>query len=53
MAFNAVLMLAPFVYAADAADLVSGAYRSFVALVSQDGMFEVIAGQLASEQGNV
>lgn len=36
---------------ARAADAVSAADRSFVAMVSQGGMFEVKAGQLGAEQG--
>ena len=36
-----------------AADPVSAADRSFVAMVSQGGMFEVKVGQLAADQGNL
>ena len=36
---------------AAAADQVSAADRAFVAMVSQGGMFEVKAGQLAADQG--
>ena len=38
--------------AALAADQVSAADRSFVAMVSQGGMFEVKAGQVAADQGS-
>ena len=38
--------------AAHAADTVSATDRAFVAMVSQGGMFEVKAGQLAAEQGS-
>ena len=48
----AALLLAPGIGAACAADAVSTADRNFVAMVSQGGMFEVQAGQLASTQGN-
>jgi putative membrane protein len=37
--------------AAQAADVVSVADRTFIATVSQGGMFEVKAGQLGAEQG--
>ncbi len=37
---------------AQAADAVSTADRSFIAMVSQGGMFEVKAGQLGAEQGH-
>ena len=37
---------------ARAADAVSAADRSFVAMVSQGGMFEVHAGQLGADQGS-
>jgi putative membrane protein len=37
---------------AHAADTVSAADRAFVAMVSQGGMFEVKAGQLAADQGH-
>lgn len=38
--------------AAHAAETVSATDRAFVAMVSQGGMFEVKAGQLAAEQGS-
>lgn len=38
--------------AAQAADTVSAADRSFIAMVSQGGMFEVKAGQLGAGQGH-
>lgn len=38
--------------AAHAADSVSAHDKSFVAMVSQGGMFEVMAGQLAATQGD-
>jgi putative membrane protein len=38
--------------ATDAADATSAADQSFVAMVSQGGMFEVKAGQLAADQGH-
>ena len=41
-----------FATAAAAADAVSAADRTFIAMVSQGGMFEVQAGQLAAAQGN-
>ena len=37
---------------ASAADAVSAADKSFVAMVSQGGMFEVALGQVAAEQGS-
>jgi putative membrane protein len=37
---------------ANAADDVSAAGRSFVAMVSQGGLFEVMAGQVGVDQGN-
>jgi putative membrane protein len=46
------LMLLPFAQAAHAADAVSDADRSFIAKVSQGGMFEVQLGQLAASQGS-
>ena len=44
-------LAAPLLSPAHAADAVSAADRSFVAMVSQGGMFEVKAGQLGAEQG--
>jgi putative membrane protein len=44
-----LVLLTPF---ARAADSVSDADRSFIAMVSQGGMFEVQAGELASDQGS-
>ena len=38
--------------ASQAADTVSAADKSFVAMVSQGGMFEVKAGQVAADQGS-
>lgn len=38
--------------AVHAADAVSAADRTFVAMVSQGGMFEVMAGQIGADQGS-
>ena len=48
------LLSVPFMLmsAAHAEDAMSAADRKFVAMVSQGGMFEVKAGQVAADQGN-
>lgn len=51
-ALTATLAVVVGMSAANAADPVSAADRSFVATVSQGGMFEVKLGQLASVQGD-
>ena len=48
----AALALVALPGAALAADTVSAADQSFVAMVSQGGMFEVKAGQVAADQGS-
>ena len=48
----AALALVALPGAAQAADTVSAADQSFVAMVSQGGMFEVKAGQVAADQGS-
>ena len=51
LAVLAAFAAAPLLSPAYAADAVSAADRSFIAMVSQGGMFEVKAGQLGAEQG--
>lgn len=52
LALAFVSTLACSVAAVQANDTVSTADRSFIAMVSQGGMFEVQAGQLAADQGS-
>jgi putative membrane protein len=48
----AVLVMAAVPAGVQAADTVSAADQSFVAMVSQGGMFEVKAGEVAADQGS-
>ncbi len=52
LALLAALAAAALPPSARAADPASAADRSFIAMVSQGGMFEVKAGQLGAEQGS-
>jgi len=50
--FLAAVLLFPCAAIGQAADMVSQPDRAFVAMVSQGGMFEVMAGQVGAEQGS-
>lgn len=52
IALAATLAIASVPAVANAADDVSTADRSFIAMVSQGGLFEVMAGQVGVDQGN-